>query len=147
MAAKPPLTKPDLDEIASRGCQSPGCTHEAHGPIFIHGVCHDGGHIEASYEAGSGVLMIACRQCRKPIARIAVRDLDKSRQQIESAIKHCEAIMGESGESALVAADVWATLHWALGKNPIEAAAPGKEMVDVIKQLIGDEKKPDANRN
>lgn len=71
-----PLTKRELDEMATGGCQSPGCNHEDHDHgIIFHGRCHEGGDIEASYKVGSGILVIACRVCQKVIAKIGVEGL------------------------------------------------------------------------
>ncbi len=70
-------TKTDLDLLAARGCQAPGCDHAGHGgddPVFLHGRCHPAAPIEASYVAGSGLLVIRCRRCQKLISEIQVAE-------------------------------------------------------------------------
>jgi len=62
----------DLQEALSAGCDTPGCDHKNHDTLFLHGVCHPGGGIEASLKRGEKHLLIACRECHEPIIAIAV---------------------------------------------------------------------------
>lgn len=67
------LNRIDLDTIAARGCQEPGCSHEGHDQtIYFHGRCCMGGPIEASYTLGTGILRIGCRECGETIAEVKV---------------------------------------------------------------------------
>lgn len=66
------LTQLDLDRFASQGCADPRCNCNE-GPMYLHPKCHSAG-IEASYESGSGVLVISCVECHKVIAEIAVAE-------------------------------------------------------------------------
>jgi hypothetical protein len=61
-----------LDALAGRGCHLAGCTHENHGPLFLHGRCHLGAPVEVSYMAGSGAILVRCMRCKKTVAEIAV---------------------------------------------------------------------------
>jgi hypothetical protein len=69
-----PLTKIQLDLMAAHGCETPGCNHEGHDTVFLHGRCHPRARAEASYECGSGVLRVACADCHKLIAEIKVAE-------------------------------------------------------------------------
>lgn len=67
-------TKLTLDIVAAGGCSTPGCTHEDHGTMFLHGRCHPNAGTEVSYTRGTGILKVACLKCQKPIALIKVAD-------------------------------------------------------------------------
>ena len=62
----------DLERMIASGCQTPGCTHKDHGTLFLHGKCHFRGTVEVSYTKDSGEILVACAECQKEIARIAV---------------------------------------------------------------------------
>src|SRR5262249_40892581 len=62
----------DLLQISEGGCQEAGCDHQHHGTLYFHGTCHSGGAVEISFAPGSDHVLVACRECHKPIARIAV---------------------------------------------------------------------------
>jgi hypothetical protein len=62
----------DLLQMSEVGCQEPGCDHRHDGPLYLHGTCHSGGDIEVSFAPDSDHILVACRKCHKPIARIAV---------------------------------------------------------------------------
>ncbi len=68
-----PWTKLQLDLAAASGCDVPNCPdpHED-GVIYFHGRCHPLRPVQASYKQGSGVVQIACGECRKLIVEIAV---------------------------------------------------------------------------
>jgi len=68
------MNQEQLDVMASGGCHEADCDHghAAGNPLYLHGRCHVGGRIEVSYAAGSGVLQVACRECGKGIADVAV---------------------------------------------------------------------------
>lgn len=64
----------DLDAALAKGCQVPNCEH-SHGPItelYLHQRCHAGAGLEAWYQQGSGIVILHCRVCRKPVVNIAV---------------------------------------------------------------------------
>ena len=62
----------DLWEMAEDGWQNPACDHQDDGPVFLHGPCHPGGDLEVSFAPGSDYVLVGCRECHEPIARIAV---------------------------------------------------------------------------
>jgi hypothetical protein len=66
----------DLEKAITHGCQSPGCTHEDHGTLFLHGRCHLDADVEVSYTKDSGEVLVACAVCKLEIARIAVARRD-----------------------------------------------------------------------
>lgn len=65
------LKRQNLEAMTNKGCQEKGCTHHEE-TIFIHAVCHMDSGLEASYSPGSGKLKLACLECKKFIAEIAV---------------------------------------------------------------------------
>lgn len=62
-----PLTRLRLDQMR---CASPGCTHEKHGGLFLHGRCHIGEGNEVEYR--DGVLYVRCCVCQRQIVDIQV---------------------------------------------------------------------------
>ena len=74
MNATSTLTKLQLDLMAAHGCQTPGCKHEGHDTVFLHGRCHLHAHVEVRYKRGSGILNVACLECHKLICRIRVAE-------------------------------------------------------------------------
>jgi hypothetical protein len=69
-------TKSDLDRLALAGCSVPGCAHEDHGEVYLAARCcwgptdyNEGPGLDASYEYGSGVLVLTCRRCGKLVGR------------------------------------------------------------------------------
>lgn len=66
-----PVNKEFLDTMAMEGCGTPGCLHSTH-TFWFHSRCHPGKGVETSYTHGSGVLEMVCRECKRPVARIAV---------------------------------------------------------------------------
>lgn len=63
-----PLTRKVLDKLT---CQVPGCTHERHEGLVLHGRCHTGTPSTARYRV-SGVVEISCLACDQRIAEIAL---------------------------------------------------------------------------
>jgi len=63
------LTRNELDITE---CEVPDCTHEDHSTLYIHGRCHMNAGNEVSYNKLTGLLTIACKECKKRIAQIAV---------------------------------------------------------------------------
>jgi hypothetical protein len=76
------LTKEDLDQFALLGCQVPGCDHKGHGrEVYLAARCcwgetgcNEGAGLDASYEYGSGVLVLMCRGCGKLVDKILVKE-------------------------------------------------------------------------
>ena len=67
------LTREALEQLSVGGCQVPDCTHEDHdGRFYFHARCHPQAHAEVSYTAGTGVILIACAKCKRPITAVAV---------------------------------------------------------------------------
>ena len=65
----------DLERGIARGCQTPGCKHDKHGPVttlFLHSNCHPNAGVEVHFATGSGVICIICHQCQRPIVNIGV---------------------------------------------------------------------------
>lgn len=65
----------DLEKMIAKGCQTPGCTHDDHGTLFLQARCHPKADIEVSYTKDSGELLVACAECHKAIVRVAVARL------------------------------------------------------------------------
>lgn len=63
----PSLTRRELDAAS---CQVPGCTHDGHGPLYLHAVCHPSAGTRARYD--DGLLYIDCRKCKAEVAVVAV---------------------------------------------------------------------------
>lgn len=55
----------DLDRLAAQEARAHGC-------LVLHGRCHPGAPLVVSYEKGSGLLCVSCRQCARVIAEVAV---------------------------------------------------------------------------
>ena len=73
LAENPALHKEEMDRIFGAGCGTPGCNCGANGgDMFLHGRCHMDGNTETSY--CEGVIKVACKECGKLIARIAVAE-------------------------------------------------------------------------
>jgi len=76
------LTKKDLDQFALLGCQVPGCDHNSHGrEVYLAARCcwgetdnNEAPGLDASYEYGSGVLVLTCRGCGKLVEKILVKE-------------------------------------------------------------------------
>lgn len=71
---KAPLTRKTLDKLT---CQSPGCTHESHEGLVLHGRCHLKAPSIARYRTG-GVVEISCLTCEHPIAEVAVNAQERA---------------------------------------------------------------------
>jgi len=65
------LNQTDLDRVASKGCQVPGCTHENHNQVYLHARCHIDAQVSAQYVAPDA-LQISCADCGKFVCRVAV---------------------------------------------------------------------------
>lgn len=61
-----PLTRVELDKLKCP-CGKPNC-----GDIWLKPACHKHSGVEASYDQKTGVLQIACFQCKKLIVHILV---------------------------------------------------------------------------
>lgn len=64
-----PLTRADLDAM---GCAMPDCTHEDHDLLYVHATCHPSAGSRCVYDAQTGVLGIACRECGRPTVHVQV---------------------------------------------------------------------------
>lgn len=67
-----PLTRKELDRMATGRCSIRSCTHEQHGVTYLHQSCHTGAGVTVRYEAALGALRLECRTCERLIAVIAV---------------------------------------------------------------------------
>lgn len=65
-----PLKREHLDKMAIAGCQSCDKPGHKHNEVYLHGVCHVGGEIEAFYR--DGIIHINCKVCKKAIVEIQV---------------------------------------------------------------------------
>lgn len=63
-----PLTKEDLEVLAARGCDIPGCDCRNE-EIFVHPRCHNDG-LYVSYNPKSGLVHLTCRRCEAPVLNI-----------------------------------------------------------------------------
>ena len=70
MTKPQPLTRASLDKLS---CQAPGCTHEGHEGLVLHGACHVRSPSTARYWA-SGVIELRCCKCDKLIVIVALHD-------------------------------------------------------------------------
>ena len=67
MSTPPILARPDLDRAH---CETPGCGHTEHGPLFLHQRCHTGAGKTVAYM--DGIVTVTCKKCDAFIAAIAV---------------------------------------------------------------------------
>ena len=67
-----PLNRIDMDLMAARGCQQPGCDHKDHSIFFLHPRCHIRAGTWTSYDRDTGLLSVTCKQCKKLVAEIEV---------------------------------------------------------------------------
>jgi hypothetical protein len=66
-----PLTQTELDELATQGCQMPGCVcGNQNGIFFFHARCHPNTPAWIKYDSNTGHLIIECAACRKIIAEV-----------------------------------------------------------------------------
>jgi hypothetical protein len=67
------VDRTDLDAMAARGCQAPGCDHKGHSAeVWLHPRCHVRARIGVRYE--SGKLFLSCEACKKTFLVVAVAD-------------------------------------------------------------------------
>ena len=64
-----PLNRSQLD---GQKCSVPGCTHEDHRLLYLHGRCHPGAGNEVAYDMVQGAIIIRCKRCKELVAEIAV---------------------------------------------------------------------------
>jgi len=74
-----PLFLHQMDDLAARGCQTPGCTHEAHaGGLYLNQRCHPGAGVRVQYaddahpEPCAAVLVLHCQRCAADVCSIAL---------------------------------------------------------------------------
>jgi hypothetical protein len=74
-----PLFLHQMDDLAARGCQTPGCTHEAHaGGLYLNQRCHPGTGVRVQYaddahpEPCAAVLVLHCQRCAADVCSIAL---------------------------------------------------------------------------
>ncbi len=60
-----------FDDLWGLSCESPECTHEEHGPLYLHSGCHPTKPTWARFEPEEGLIIITCSECDKEIIRIA----------------------------------------------------------------------------
>jgi len=63
-----PLTRVDMDAMK---CSDTYCYHD-HSVLFIHGICHPGAGVDASYAKATGTITFRCNRCKRFISEIAV---------------------------------------------------------------------------
>lgn len=72
---KTPFHLEDLEDVAAKGCNEPGCDHEDHEhnlPLFLHGFCHKAAGLAVSFKYGDNYLVIACAECSKEVLRVQI---------------------------------------------------------------------------
>lgn len=62
------LTREQLD---AAGCGTPNCGHD-HSVLFLHAMCHPKAGTRVSYAKSTGELTVACRVCKKLVAKLKV---------------------------------------------------------------------------
>jgi hypothetical protein len=67
---QPPLTQSDLDAVAV--CRNPACTGDHADGMIMTPACHPGGSVTVWYSPETGLLLLRCRACNEPFARIEV---------------------------------------------------------------------------
>jgi hypothetical protein len=73
-----PLFLHQLDEAVSRGCTTPGCTHDHGGDLFLTPRCHPGVgvRIETINDLHGlpcgGVVHLRCWKCQAPVVQVAL---------------------------------------------------------------------------
>jgi len=89
MKKKPaPLTRNALDKAS---CQAPGCKHDNHDGLVLHGRCHVKAPTTVRYWV-SGVVEVRCKQCGQKIAEILLHPEEQAAANEVLACKdpHCE---------------------------------------------------------
>jgi len=86
----PPLTRKTLDKLT---CQAPGCTHEDHDGLVLHGRCH----IKSASLAlcwPNGIVAISCKQCGQAIAEIELHaeECSKMKQALTCTDPSCKEL-------------------------------------------------------
>jgi len=74
-----PLFLHQMDAMAARGCQTPGCTHGEHDRVlYMNQRCHPGAGVRVQYEDDdhpepcAAVLRLRCQRCTQDICSIAL---------------------------------------------------------------------------
>ena len=85
---KRPLTRSALDKAT---CQAPGCKHESHGGVVLHGRCHVGSPSTVRYWA-SGVVEVRCERCDQEIVEVLLHPEEQPTMNAALACKdpHCK---------------------------------------------------------
>jgi hypothetical protein len=74
ISMKEALNQFALDEITSQGCQVPGCSHQHEEELYLRSRCHPNAGCSVSYEKGSGILKVTCKECGASIVEIQVAE-------------------------------------------------------------------------
>ena len=89
-----PLFLHQLDEMTSRGCQHPFCTHDHDAGIFLTPVCHPGvgvrvEDIDTPHGLPCGtVVHLRCWKCQAPVVQVALT----TRLDLTPACRHGSAL-------------------------------------------------------
>ena len=80
------LFSEQLDEMAARGCQMPGCDHKNHDPvIFLHAKCHLNESCDCAY-VGPKEVKIVCFKCGNMVCTVAVKAKPIKRCHVAAAL-------------------------------------------------------------
>lgn len=63
------LFKEQLDQMQ---CAEPGCTHENHDKLYLHGQCHPDSGAFVCYKLNEGLIEMICAKCKTHICEIVV---------------------------------------------------------------------------
>lgn len=64
------LTQVQLDR---GGCGTLNCGHD-HTILWLHAACHPRAGLAVAYDKSTGRLAVGCKQCKNPVAEIAVAE-------------------------------------------------------------------------
>ena len=89
-----PLFLHQLDDMTSRGCQTPHCPHDHGGELFLTPVCHPGVGVRVEVMDDlhgfpcNVVAHLRCWKCQRPVVQVALT----VRLDLTSACRHGSAL-------------------------------------------------------
>jgi hypothetical protein len=89
-----PLFLHQLDDMTSRGCQTPHCPHDHGGELFLTPVCHPGVGVRVEVIDDlhgfpcNAVVHLRCWKCQRPVVQVALT----ARLDLTPACRHGSAL-------------------------------------------------------
>jgi hypothetical protein len=62
----------DIERILGCGCTQPGCDCAKTDTLYVRSKCHPKAPIDVVLKAGTGVVLVMCRECSQPIIAVAI---------------------------------------------------------------------------